>query len=230
MSILQGAGPYVTAISDLQTLLSDGPTDRYNWRKQCFGEMNGVNNAFKTLEFRRVNDFTQPPTGAVGVYLNAVLLPYTAITADSTAEGVFYLAATAAAACTGATYLEADYYTQWFTASELDTFLQQASMWCTGTNDYTTTAPPLIDALQKYAASEAYMKMAIRWRTYTSQGFKAEDSPKDSPTYSTDSFVKMAEGYRGLALTSRTEYFKTRQGRAMQPLFGFVRGNVRNLP
>jgi hypothetical protein len=71
--------------------------------------------------------------------------------------------------------------------------------------------------------------MAQRWRTYMSQEYKVEDAPKDSPTYNTNDFKNMAKDFRAEALASRTEYFSTRQGRALAPLFGSVGGRIRNV-
>lgn len=225
--MIVGTGPYQTGVSDLRTLLSDQPNDKYNFLQRCFGQVDGVNATFKTFFRRRATNFTAP-TGAVGVYLSNALVPASGFVSDDVESGVFVLTATFAP--TQDKVVEASYYNQWFDDSELDTFLQVASRWIASTNDYTTTPQGIVDALLKYAAAEAYLKMAMRWRTYMSQEFKVEDAPKDSPTYSTDSFVKMSEAFREEALKSRTEYYQTRQGRALQPNFGRIVGRIRHMP
>ena len=222
MSILVGQGPYVTAITDLRNALSDGPEDRYNYRKRCFGDPNGINVAFKTFDGRRLTDFTV----SGGVFVDGIDATSGGVATNNLITGEFTLVTPP----TAGQIVEGSYYSEWFLDSELDTFLQIASRWCTGTNDYTTTSDPLIDALIKYACAEAYLKMAMRWRTYLSEGYKVEDSPKDSPTYNTDSFLKMSQEFRQEALTSRTEFFNTRQGRAMQPLSVNIFGGIRRLP
>lgn len=215
---------YSTGIADLRTLLSDGPSDRHNYQKRCFGQVNGANVNFKTFEARRVTNFTIAGTG--GVFINSLIVPATGLLSDNPETGEFVLISAYAPADGGV--VEASYYNQWFTDIELDTFLQISSRWLQGTSIYLNTADQFVDALQKYAAAEAYLKMAQRWRTYMSQGYKVEDAPKDSPTYNTKDFLAMSETMRSEALASRTEFMQTRQGRALQPLFGRIAGRVRN--
>lgn len=217
---------WTTSVNDLRTLLSDGPEDRYNFRKRCFGEVNGVNLQYKTFEFRRITDFTSaaPPQG---VYINGVLLDITDITADYVRSGEFTLSASVAA--TGGDIVEASYYSQWFLDSELSEFLTTASNWLSSQVDVSLTPNGLWPAALKYAASEAYLKLAIRWRTFLSEGYKVEDESKKPGTGPADGYVKMSEAFRKQATDSRDEFYK-RQGRSLQPLFGSVLGNVRPLP
>lgn len=224
--MLVGSGPYQTGVTDLRTLLSDQGDDRYTYRHRCFGKVDSANLSFKTFFRRRVTDFTQALTGGEGVYVADVQVPATGVSSDNTSTGEFVLVVPPA----DGQVVEATYFYQWFNDAELDVFLQVASRWLTGTNDYTTTLPALIDGLLKYAAAEAYMKMAQRWRTYMSQEYKVQDAPKDSPTYNTNDFKLLSESFRQQALDSRTEYMQTRQGRALQPLFGSIAGRIRNLP
>lgn len=224
--MITGTGPYQTAIADLQTLLSDQPSDRYVYQARCFGITNGVNTAFKTFYRRRATNFTTGVSG--GVYVNSVLVAAGNIVADNQETGEFTLAASAAPI--DGQVVEASYFYQWFDVSELDTFLQIACRWLQSGNDYTQVPNQLIDALLKYAAAEAYAKMAQRWRTYMSQDYKVEDAPKDSPSYNTNDFLNLSKYFRAEALASRTEYMENRQGRALQPLFGNVLGGIRNLP
>lgn len=215
---------WTTATADLRIQLSDGATDRYHFRKRCFGEVNGVNKRFKTFEFRRVTDFTVTQ----GVYLNGVLQAIAKIASDSVSTGEFLLTTAPSASTEG--LVEASYFTQWFIDSELTSLLQVASLWANSGTDYTATPPGLIPSVLKYAAAEGYLKMAIRWRTYESSAYKVEDAPRDEVAAKVKDFTDMATVFRKEALDARTEFYKTRQGRALQPLFGSVLGNVQNMP
>lgn len=191
--------------------------------------MNGSNIAFKTFEARRVTNFTTAASGPGngGVFVSGVQIPASGVSADNPETGEFALVT---APVDNGTLVEASYYTQWFDDSELDTFLQVSSRWLQGSATYPQTPDALVDALLKFAASEGYLKMAQRWRTYMSQVYKTEDAPKDSPGYNTNDFLKLSTEMRKQALDSRTEFFKTRQGRSLQPLSGRITGSVRNLP
>lgn len=214
------------AIEDLRALLSDGPTDRYNFRKRCFGELNGTNTRFKTFDFRRITDFTTSAASAGQVFLNGVPVPATGIAADFILTGEFQLVTPPV----DGDILEASYFQQWFIDSELDSFLQTGSRWLFSSGDYVNITPDgLIPAVLKYAASEAYLKMSIRWRTYLSDGFKVEDVPKEAGKAPADPYIGMAKTFRDEALALRDEFYK-RQGQALQPLFATISGRVRNLP
>lgn len=226
--MINGSGPYQTAIADLRTLLSDEGDDRYVYRHHCFGQVDGANLQFKTFFRRRVTNFTVASTGGPGLYIGQQQVLSTSLDWDNTETGDFAFASTAFTPIDGQS-VEASYYYQWFDDVELDTFLQQSGRWLQSNNDYTQVAPQLIDALIKYAAAQAYAKMAQRWRSYMSQEYRVEDAPKDSPTYNTNDFLQLSKYFRAEALASRTEFMETRQGRALQPLFGTVRGRVRSL-
>lgn len=213
-----------TAVSDLRTLVSDGPTDRYNSRKRCFGEVNGTNTLFRTLEFRRVTDFTQA-TLPLGVYINGSIVPVTGIAADYLATGEFVLAT----GPSDGSVVEASYYNQWFIDSELQEFLTTASNWLTSQVDYTQIPNGLWPSALKYAAAEAYLKMAVRWKTFLSEMYRVEDEPKKPGSGPADEYTKMSEIFREEALKARDEFY-TRQGRSLQPLFGSVLGNVKPMP
>lgn len=217
---------WTTAVADLRVQLSDQPDDRYNSQKQCFGQVDGSNLTFRTFEFRRVTDFTTA-AAPLGVYLNGVRLDPSAIVVDYVNTGEFMLAASAAP--TGGQVVDASYYTQWFLDSELETFLVIASRWLDSGSDYTQTPGGLIPAVIKYACGEAYDKMAQKWRTWQSEMYRVEDEPKKPGTGPVESFIKMAQEFHEQAETLRKTYY-TRQDRNLQPLFGQVIGNVRQMP
>lgn len=218
---------WLTSVSDLRTLLSDGSEDRYNSRKQCLGVVNGINLTFRTFEFRRVTDFTAITGGPLGVYIDGQRVNAADITSDSPTTGEFTLSESAAPL--DGQSIEASYYNQWFLDSELQSFLTIASNWLGSGSDVTVTPNGLIPAVLKYAAAEAYLKMAQRWRTWLSEMYRVEDAPKTPGTGPVESFISMAEKFRDEAETTRKEYY-TRQDRNLQPLFGSVIGNVRQMP
>ena len=227
--MIVGTGTYLTAIPDLRLLLSDQGDDRYNYRHDCFGKIDGINAQFKTFFRRRVTNFTVASTGGEGIYVDGTQVLSTSIAWDNQETGEFAFSSSGGVIPQDGSAVEASYYYQWFDDSEMDTFLQQSSRWLQGFNDYTLTPPPLIDALIKYAASQGYAKMAQKWRTYMSQEYRVEDAPKDSPVYNTNDFLQLSKYFRAEALASRTEYMETRQGRALQPISGSIRGRVRSL-
>ena len=213
---------WTTAISDLRTQLSDGATDRYSSKKKCFGQVDGVNATFRTFEFRRITDFTTA-TFPLGVFIDGV--PAT-VSADYPATGEFVISGTLPI---NGQVVEASYYNQWFLDSELDSFLQVASNWLGSSVVYANIPNGLQPCALKYAASEAYLKMAVRWRTFLSEMYRVEDEPKKPGTGPADSYIKMAEAFREEATKARDEFY-TRQGRNLQPLFGSMLGNVRPMP
>lgn len=210
-----------TSTDDLRNLLSDGPNDRLQYRKRCIGDCNGVNVRFKTFEFRRVTDFTL----IQGIWVSDVLQDINVVVSDDLNSGEFILNFTP----TDADEVEATYYTQWFLDTELAGFLKTATNWLISSPDPTQVQAGLQPAALKYAAAEAYLKMAMRWRSYMSETYKTEDAPGKTGTSPTSEFIKMAETFRKEATKTRDEFF-TRQGRSLQPLFGTVLGGVRKLP
>lgn len=212
---------WLTGKQDLRIALSEGPTDRYHFRKRVFGELNGANTLYKTFEFRRITDFTLTP----GVFLNGALLPTSNISADSVLTGEFILDFLTV----DGDILEASYYTQWFLDAELDGFLVDASRWCLSNDDFTQTPSGLISAVKSYAMSRAYLKMSQKWRDYMSTTYKVEDAPKDGGSGPVADFIKMATTFRTEAEAQRKEFY-TRQDQSLQPLFGTVRGHVRSFP
>jgi len=216
--------PWTTAVSDLRTLLSDGAQDRYNFRKRCFGEINGTNVRFKTFDFRRITDFTSS-VEPLGVYIDGELQNTSAIASDVPVTGDFVLAD----APLDGSIVEASYYIQWFLDSELVEFLQTSGLWIQSSSDYTLLSGGLIPVALKYAASEGYLKLSQRWRNFMSDGYKVEDSPQTKPNSLAESFSKMSEAYRKQAESSLEMFYK-RQKRPLQPLFGSVQGRIRPFP
>lgn len=212
-----------TAIADLRTNISDGPTDRYRYRTQVFGQINGTNAVFKTFELRRATDFTVTQ----GIYKNGNLLALVAVSADNLNTGEFTLVG--GSIPVDGDILEASFYLQWFLDSELNLFLTNASRWLGLGATYSNMGDGLIPACLKYAESEAYLKLAQRWRDYLSQGYRVEDSPQKDGTSPVDSYIKMSQVYRKQAQDDRDQFYK-RQGQPLAPLFGSVLGNIQSMP
>src|SRR5215210_7822064 len=107
---------WTTAAVDLRTLLSDGAQDRNAYRKKCFGDVNGVNTSFRTVEFRRVTDFTSQSGSAapLGIYVGGVRVVYTGVASDDTSSGEFVLSIPP----TPGQDVEASYYYRWFLDTE----------------------------------------------------------------------------------------------------------------
>lgn len=213
---------WLTGIPDFRVHMSDGATDKVFWRQRCFGETNGTNTRFKTFEFRRITNFTVDQ----GIFVNGVpLVPPVDIASDNPITGDFILAAPPA----DGSIVEASYYIQWFLDPEIETFLQKASQWLLSTTNYINMPPGLIPSALEFAAFLGYTKMAERWRNFMSSSYRVEDAPRDDASGKVDSFMKAAEDKRKLALAMRDEFY-TRQGQALQPLFGQALGNVRQMP
>ncbi len=216
---------WTTALSDLKSLLSDGPTDRNAYRKKCFGYVDGSNVSFRSLEFRRVTDFTDPIGSAapLGVYVDGVRVPTASVLSDDTATGEFSLVN----APVGGQVVEASYYYKWFNDSELTTFLGDASQWLLSDTDYTKIPPGLVPAAKYYAAQEAMHKMAAKWVERLSEQYLVEDAPDRKNQGIADSYRKLANDYKIKSLELRDQYY-TRQGQSLQPLFGNNFGAVRD--
>ena len=220
--------PWNTAVNDLRTLLSDGPTDKYSFRKKCFGEVNGTNLMFKTFEFRRITNFTTSVL-PLGVYVDGIIVPASGLASDYPDTGEFFFASATGSIPQNGSVVEASYYIQWFLDSELTDFLGVASNWLINTVDFTQVIQGLQPSALKYAAAEAYLKMSMKWKIFYSEMYKVEDEPKKPGFGPSDAYYKMSEVFREEALKSRDEYY-TRQGRSLQPLFGSVLGNIRPMP
>lgn len=213
---------WTTSVSDLRNLLSDGPTDRHRYRKTVFGETNGTNHLFKTFEFRRVTDFTTAGT-PLGVYKNGILLTSSAISSDYPASGEFTLVTAPA----DGDRIEASYYIQWFLDSELAEFLTSATNWLGFAGATSNLDPGLQPSALKYAASEAYLKMSMRWREYLSDMYRVEDMPSLEKDGKAQSFISMGETFKKEARALRDDFY-TRQGQSLSPLFNSITGRVRD--
>lgn len=205
---------WATAIADLRTRLSDGPTDRIRAFKRVFGQIDGSNKVFKTYEFRRVTDFTAA-SGALGVYLNGTRLLNTAVASDDLNTGFFTLVTAPAAG----DVLEATYYNQYFLDSELTTFLTLGTQWLGLGDDYNVIPSGLRPCVLSYATGEGYAKLAVRFSEHMSETYRLEDMPDVARQALIEEYKKNGIEAKDQALKARNEYY-TRQGQHLQPLFG----------
>lgn len=212
---------WLTSVSDLRAELSDGPTDKFRSRIAVFGTPDGNLKTFKTLEIRRLTDFTNADV-PLGVYVNDVLVD---VDTDYPEVGEFTLKTAPIAR----TRVVANYYLQWFLDSELQLFLKNATQWLGSGSDVTMVPDGLQPAVLQYACHKAYQKLSLRWAELISTQYRLEDQPdaiKNSPSklYSdmAQNFLKVAQGLR--------EGQYTRQDQAKAPLFASIRGSVRDTP
>lgn len=205
---------------DLRTLLSDGTADKHRYRKRVFGEINGTNKSFKTFEFRRVTDFTTA-TSPLGIWKDGVYQGSAAVTSDNIETGDFVLVTAPA----DGSVLEASYYIQWFTDTEITNFLRLASNWLSLGDDYTVIGSGLRPACLKYAAAEAYQKLSLRWAEHLSENFLLNDAPDEKRMAVVEAYRKQALDYRKEAETVRDDYY-SRSGQQKQPLFATSVGRV----
>ena len=208
------------AIDDLRNLLGDSDVDKYAYRKKVIGTPNGSIVSFKTLERRRVTDFTTS-VAPFGVYVNDALV---SVSADSTQTGEITLAA----APVDGDDVTASYYYQWFIDSELDQFLKNASQWLGLTSTYINVPDGLVPSALHYAGQEAYHRLANWWQTRLSETYRLEDVPSNKDDSSIKNWLELAKTFEEKALRLRNDYY-TRQGQNLQPLFGSIRGSVRDL-
>lgn len=207
--------------TDLRTLLSDGPEDKLRYRKKVFGEVDGNNVAFKTFEFRRTTDFSSVDS-PLGVWVDGVL--GAAVVSDNPSTGDFFLKD----APTTRQKVEASYYIQWFTDAEIGNFLRLASNWLSLGDLYANISEGLRPASLKYAAAEAYQKLALRWADPMSQVFLLNDAPANSKAASPiDQYSKLSKFLREDAEKVRNDFY-SRSGQQFQPLFGTSVGNAKN--
>jgi hypothetical protein len=212
-----------SALTDLRTKLSDGPTDRIRAFKRVFGQIDGSNKVFKTYEFRRVTDFTSA-TGALGVYLNGTRLLNAAIASDDLSTGFFTLVTAPSAG----DILEATYYNQYFLDAELTTFLTFATQWLGLGDDYNAIPSGLRPCALYYALGEGYAKLAVRFSESMSETYRLEDMPDVTRQALIEEYKKNGEAAKAQALQARNEFY-SRQGQHLQPLFGSNLGHVRDV-
>lgn len=207
------------ARDDLRNYLDDGPTDKLRHRQRIFGPTNGANLIFKTLERRRITDFTAPG-GRLGVFVDNASVT---VSSDDQEIGEFTLAL----APNDGDEVEASFYIQWFNDDEIDKFLERAGQYLECSNDPTKIPEGLQPSALDFAASKAYQKLASR-PEFLSATYRLEDRPEGTePITYADHFAKMAARLFTQAKQLRDDFYKDRKGKAQAPLFANNCGNIR---
>ncbi len=211
------------ARDDLRNYLNDGPEDKLRHRQSVFGRLNGANVIFKTLDRRRITDFSTNVNARLGAFVDGVQV---ATSSDDTEIGEFTLAV----APTEGQELEASFYVQWFNDGELDRFLERSAQFLECSADPTVISEGLQPSAIQFAASQAYQKLAGR-PEFLAATYRLEDRPSGQiPITYADHFSKMADRLLKQARTLRDEFYKDRKGKAKAPLFannlGVLRANV----
>jgi hypothetical protein len=215
---------WANAISDLRTVLSDGPTDKLRAFKSIFGRQDGINTVFKTFEFRRVTDFAASGIAApFGIYIDGVRLAASGIASDDPQTGYFTLSA----APTDANRVEATYYLQWFTDAELDSFMIRSANWLGLGDDYTEIVSGLKASALKFALYEAYTKLALRFAENIVETYRLQDAPDEKRMEIVKAYQDAASKSLDDATALRDDFYK-RKGKSYAPLYGTVSGNIRN--
>lgn len=213
---------WVTPEVDLRRTLNDGATDKLRHRKRVFGQVNGTNVTFKTLEFRRITDLSTA-TAPLGVYVNN--LPVT-VSGDLKEVGEFALSA----APVDGDIVEASYYIQYFLDAELSGFLVDASEWLGFGTTYSNIAEGLRPASLQYSAYLAYQKLAMKFHENLTETYRLEDSPASKNIEYLNWLNTMADGFLKRATSLRKTFYE-RNDQASAPLFAVSAGRVpRNVP
>lgn len=212
-------------LGDLRKILSDGPTDKLRYRKKVLGLQDSVSTVFKTLEFRRLTDFTLsvPATPAEGVFVNNKRV--TAVSDDQAASGEFVLSS----APSDGDKLRASYYIQWFTDAELTDFLTIATGFLGFGSDFTQIDISFAPATLKYAAGEGHQKLSSFWAQNISEAFMLEDAPDQKTFNPVKIWQSLADACKKDALQLRDDVYKNRKGQALAPIFGTISGHVRDV-
>lgn len=207
---------------ELRTALNDGPTDKLRHRKRIFGQVNGTNKVFKTLEFRRTTNFVTP-TAPEGVYVNNVSV---AVSSDLPGIGELQLAV----APVDGDIVEATYYIQYFIDAELTAFLTDGAQWLGLGESYVNIADGLRPAVIQYACYRAYQKLSMRFHENLTETYRLEDSPAEKNIAYLNWLNSMADGFLERATTLRRNFY-ARNDQAAAPLYGVAVGAVpRNVP
>lgn len=217
-----------TAITDLRTVLSDGPTDKIRANQAIVvGPIDGINGTFKTLDYRRVTAFASSATVfPLGIQINGAYVPAASVINEDLSSGYFQLPPSTVGVNSKFT---ATFYIQWFIDSELDFFLQQTSLWLGQTTDYVNQTPDgLKDSALKHSCHLAYKKLALKFAEDPAiAALRAQDQKDDKRLDTVSQYQAAANTYWKQANDSRNDYY-TRKGQPLAPMFGTVIGGVRN--
>lgn len=209
---------WMTAVSDLRELISDGATDKLAWQKKLLGITNGSNLAFKTFEKRRLTDFTSP-SSPEGVFVNEAQVTVGSDDVDS-GQVILKTAPVDGDRVTGT------YYFQWFTDLQLVVYLKNASNFIGFGPDYTQIPDGLQPAALQYAAGDCYQELAVRFARMLSEGYRLEDLPKEALEATLKGYKDSSAASRKLATDLRKGFY-TRQNQPDQAYSDNIAGRAR---
>lgn len=210
------------AVKDLRILISDNPKDKYRYRQIIFPNPGKGNTNFKTFDFKRLTNFSvEPDSPFLGIFKNGVRIPTSEFVFDDLDSGEFQLTTPPQ----DGDNLEATFYIQWFQDEDLESFLRASSTWLGFSEDFTGIPDGLQPSAKKFAASEAYQKLATRFSEKLSSMYRVQDQkdPETEPTI--DSYFRMAEAFRKEATELRNNYYE-RQGQPLSPLHSSIPGRI----
>lgn len=142
-----------SAVSNLRSLLGDNPSDKFEFKTDVYPTPNGVTTRFFVGQTRLVS-------GTLEVYHNGVLIPAVSGSAIDTAKGSFdYTAADGPPKG----QVEASFYYQWFTDSDLEAFITEASQMLNFESPSGDFAIGLRPTLLSWACYNAYMRKAAEF-------------------------------------------------------------------
>ena len=216
--------PWLTAIADLRTLISDGNADKLRYRKKILGKVDSVNTVFKTLEKRRLTNLKTETDATLGVFINGVRLSQvTGIVSDNPTVGEVNLTAAPAPG----DFVESTYYIQWFLDSELTTFMTQAAQWL-GFGAMDQIPPGLQPSAMYYGAQESYHKLALRWAETISDEFKLSDAPDREVQTPMDMYRSLANDAKKKSVELRDQFYSGK-GEEKKGLSVSLLGGVRRV-
>jgi hypothetical protein len=212
-----------TARSELRILISDNINDKQAYRKEVFGDIDAANTVYKTLEDRRVTDFTTA-VAPQGVYLDNTIVAPSDVIKDDVVTGEFVLRTAPAQP----KKVRATYYSQWFLDVEIDQFIVSASQWCLSQDAITGIPDGLIPAVLHFAAGEAYLKLSLKWARRLSEEFRTEDAEDKERFGIVQAYQASAKAEKATAQNFRQNYYQ-RNDQARAPLYTSTAGNVRRV-
>lgn len=213
---------WTTAVADVRTLLSDGATDKFRWRKKILGQADGTNKVFKTFEMRRISTLVSASGAPLGVFVNDVLAT---VDSEDLESGEF----TIHTAPVDGDSIRASYYVQWFDDSEIQQFLVTATEWITGVDDYTQIPQGLWPAAKTYSGAQAYQKLVLRFAQNIAETYQLFDAPDQKRFDPIKTYSEIADKMFKLAFELRDDVYKNRKGQALAPIARTIRGRVRDV-
>lgn len=209
---------WTTSNSDLRALISDGAQDKYSFRKALFGNLNGTNKSFKTLDQKRITDFSASPAAPLGVFINNVAAT---VDTDYPIEGELVLHTAPA----NGDLVEASYYSQWFLDAEINEFLTTSTQWCASVDDVTSIESGLRPAILHYAASQAYQRLSLWFVRNLAATYKNEDDKTGGINPQAKLYAQSATSEMKLAETLRSQFY-TRNDKYKSPMTRSLSGRV----